>query len=353
MRQTTTGTFRNRRSTPVPPTLALLVLALLGVGSVSGAITNLQVVGPAGVVGRLSQQSPAGPTWLETLNAYRTSVGLAALANDPSLQRGVDLHARYLARSGSTLHNEDPANPLYTEAGARSASQSLVGGWSARTRTDRELIEDWVIAPFHSAHMFEPRLQRVGFGVVRNEPGAALDVAAVLNIVGGIGRKTTIGQPVVFPGRGSTVPLTSFRVETPNPLTHCAGFVAPAGLPLLVMFPSAPDAVTATLSTGGSAVETCVIDASYRNPDTSAQQVGRTLLTQKRMVIVIPRLPLLVGSAYEASVTGGRAGPVQWSFTIGPEGSALPLPAAAAIGIGAVGLNRNPTTTRKSAGGKT
>jgi uncharacterized protein YkwD len=293
-------------------------VAVLAAGTIASA---LSFSGSIGALSRIKAQpklqtSPTSQIWLDTLNAYRSNVGLPAVAYDSLLQNGVDLHAKYLAVTGAIAHSEDPANPLFTESGAKAASQSLVGGWAGRDRTDREVIEDWIIAPFHATHIFEPRLQRAALGVNRNEPGAALNVAAVLNIIGGIGPKTKVSEPIVFPGRGTSIPLTIFRTETPDPLTHCPGFTAPAGLPLMAMFPTMPDNVTASLATGGAPVETCTIDANYNNPDPERQNVGRTLLAQKHMVIVIPRAPLVAGTEYEATVTGGQAGTVKWKFSI-------------------------------------
>lgn len=250
-----------------------------------------------------NQGSPL-PSWLETLNAYRQSSGLPSVANDASLQAGVDLHARYLTATGSASHTEDPANPRYSPSGALAASQSVLGAWGGKQRNDREVIEDWLGAPFHGIHLLEPRLLRSAFGVQRDQLGSPFESAGVLNVTAGIGPKVTFDAPIVFPGRDATVPLTRFLTETPSPLTHCPGYEAPAGLPLLVQFPSAPEDTTADVRSNGDIVESCVIDSSYRNPSMSVQAVGRSLLTQKNAVIVLPHEPLVPGNTYEVTVRG-------------------------------------------------
>ncbi len=167
-----------------------------------------------------NQGSPL-PSWLETLNAYRQSSGLPSVANDASLQAGVDLHARYLTATGSASHTEDPANPRYSPSGALAASQSVLGAWGGKQRNDREVIEDWLGAPFHGIHLLEPRLLRSAFGVQRDQLGSPFESAGVLNVTAGIGPKVTFDAPIVFPGRdrdGSADPLPDRNTEPTDPL---------------------------------------------------------------------------------------------------------------------------------------
>jgi hypothetical protein len=284
------------------------------------------------VVGLSPSQAPAQaePEWLTTVNAYRAASGVAPIVNDPVLQAGVDKHVQYLAATASLVHDEDPSHPLYTAEGALAAKQSLLGGWQGADRTDREIIEDWMAAPFHAVHLLEPRLQRGAYTSTRR-PGGELTVAGVVNIIGGIGKKVTVKEPILFPGRGSTIPMTSFLSEVPNPLTSCPGYVAPAGLPILATFPTAPSAAIATFSQGGKTLDACVIDRGYVNPDAGAQATGRQLLTQKNLVMIIPRSPLTAGTTYDVSVDAGTAGKVSWSFNVGDAKAPLPAPLATRV----------------------
>jgi Cysteine-rich secretory protein family len=291
------------------------------------------VVAVAGVAAGMATLSPtqapaqAEPEWLTVVNAYRAASGVGPITNDPVLQAGVDKHVKYLAATASLVHDEDASHPLYTPEGALAAKQSLLGGWQGADRTDREIIEDWMVAPFHAVHLLEPRLQRGAFTSTRS-PGGQLSVAGVVNIIGGIGKKVAVQEPILFPGRGSTIPMTSFRSEVPDPLTACPGYVAPAGLPILATFPTAPSASIATISQGGNVLEACVIDRGYVNPDAGAQATGRQLLTQKNLVMIIPKSPLVAGNSYDVSVDGGTAGKVSWTFKVGDATAGLPAPLA-------------------------
>jgi uncharacterized protein YkwD len=283
----------------------------------------------AGIVGMSPSQAPAQaePEWLTTVNAYRAASGVGPIVNDPVQQSAVDKHVQYLAATASLVHNEDPAHPLYSPEGALAAQQSLLGGWQGADRSDRQIVEDWMAAPFHAVHILEPRWQR-GAYTSTHRPGGELTVAGVLNVTGGIGKKVAVKEPILFPGRGSTVPMTSFNSEVPNPLTACPGYVSPAGLPILAMFPNAPSAAGVTLSQGGNPLEICIIDRNYANPDGAAQATGRQLINQKNLVMIIPRAELAAGSSYDVTVDGGTAGKVAWSFTVGGADAALPKPLA-------------------------
>ena len=246
---------------------------------------------------------------------------------------GVTKHAVYLAMTGSMVHGEDPTSPFYTPDGAAAAEKSVLGGWRGSIRSDRDLIDGWMTAPFHAMHFFEPRLQRIAFASNRGTPGASLDSSAVLDVVHGLGSKVIPDRPVTFPANASTTPLTTFVGETPNPLTSCPGYSAPAGLPLLALFPSPPGTATAALTLDGRAMETCLIDASYVNPDAGAQKTARTLLTQKNAVVIVPRLPLQPGATYTARVATATAGTVEWSFTVQAEGGILPVPSPSPVAL--------------------
>jgi uncharacterized protein YkwD len=288
-------------------------------------------------------QAQTSASWLDIANAYRTSVGLKPLEADASMQNGVEKHVEYLSASGSLQHGEAAGNPLYSPEGDLAGQQSILGGWTGGERSDRELIDGWIAAPFHAIHLFEPRLQRAAFASVRGRTGNKLPAAAVMNIIGGVGPKVGADRPIVFPGRDSVIPLTSFTVETPDPLTSCPGYSAPAGLGLMALFPLPVTSATATLSSNGQALENCVVDANYRNPDPASQNTVRTILGQKNAVVIMPRQPLVPGTTYDVSITAG-AQQVSWKFTAGAIGSELPRPAVDLVNITAV--TRPPRITK-------
>ena len=274
------------------------------------------------------------PEWLSTVNAYRAASGLGPISNDAALQAGVDKHVQYLASSASLVHNEDSGAAGFSPEGALAAQQSLLGGWKNANRTDRQVVEDLLIAPFHAVHLFEPRWERGAYASSRDVPGASLSVAGVLNVTGGIGKRVPIHEPVLFPGRGATIPMTSFVTEVPSPLTACPGYAAPAGLPIFALFPSLPSTAVGSVRQGENQIEVCVIDRNYSNPDAAAQATGRQLMNQKNMIMVIPKAPLTAGLSYDVVIDGGTAGKANWSFTIGVPDVALPVPSVTRVADG-------------------
>jgi uncharacterized protein YkwD len=298
------------------------------------ATASLSVAGLLGgtIAAPNAAHAQASASWLEIANAYRTSAGLPPMTADAAMQNGVEKHVEYLSATGSLQHGEAPNNPLYTPEGDLAGKQSVLGGWTGGERSDRELIDGWMAAPFHAIHLFEPRLQRAAFASVRGKTGNRLPSAAVMNIIGGIGPKVEADRPIVFPGRDSVTPLTTFTVETPDPLTHCPGYSAPAGLGLIAMFPKPITTATATVAANGARLENCVIDLGYTNPDAGAQNTVRSILGQKNAVIVMPRLPLVAGTTYEVSVTAGTQ-QVSWKFTAEAHGTELPKPALEQVAL--------------------
>ena len=301
--------------------------------------TSVATTGPSGA-------KAGDPGWLQVVNAYRTSTGLPPVVEDPSHSAGVAKHAVYLAMTGSMIHGESAASPFYSSEGAASAAKSVLGGYSGSIRSDRDLIDGWMTAPFHALHFLEPRLQSVAFAASRGLPGAALDTAAVLDVVSGVGSRVVADRAVTFPAAGSTTPLTTFVTETPNPLTVCPGYSAPAGLPLIAMFTSPPGAVTTSVLLDGQPVEHCIVDAGYTNPDTGAQVTGRSVIVQKNAVFLIPRVPLQPGGTYTARVVSTAAGTAEWSFTVQAEGGALPTQTTPPVRLVPASLALRPAATR-------
>jgi hypothetical protein len=108
---------------------------------------------------------PVGPPddWLDALNYYR------ALANLPPVARttaflppeefpamgGVDpnaacwQHTRYMVKTQTATHYEDPASPWYTEAGNTAAASSVLLLHPEGALADRQGVAYWVATPFH------------------------------------------------------------------------------------------------------------------------------------------------------------------------------------------------------------
>jgi hypothetical protein len=275
----------------------------------------------------------AAKVWLEPLNHYRVMAGLRTVEPDPALSAADASHARYLVENfadrikaetlGIEAHTEDPAKADYSPAGAKAAAASDVEeGYSHRDEwlTPSAAIAGWISVPLHRLWLLNPNLLRAGYGQYCHAGVCvgALDVGTDINPV----REAIAPYPqaIRFPPDGAAVPMRSADGEWPDPLTACAGYSYPTGLPITLQLGSNVDPKLTAYSLksgGGAAVEVCGFDAaSYTNPDPLQQRRARTVLGIFGTVIVIPRAPLASG-AYTVSITAdGRE--YKWSFTIGP-----------------------------------
>lgn len=260
-------------------------------------------------------------SWLDTVNVYRASAGLMPVVENPAWTAPVASHARYVALSRDASHDEDRSSPYYSPEGAAAARRSLITGvWGAQV-ADRELVESLVAAPFHLSQLLQPGLRQVAMGIFQ-EDTPPLASAAVLDVFQGVDPTVQAAVPIVFPGDGSTVPLTAFRGETPDPLSACPGYVAPAGLPVVALLPTPPVSVRTSITLDGQPIEHCAITAgSYTSPNPSAAALVKALLTQKNGVVLVPRAPLTVGATYRVSITSGTQ-QISWMFTTAPTGTA-------------------------------
>ena len=281
--------------------------------------TLLAVLALVAAVATPTRAQSEPPTWLETLNLYRSISATSPVTEDAGFTAGALAHARYVVEEDHLTTSEDPASPWFTEEGDAAAAASVQLGFPGSVTTDEELIETWMSNAFTAPMLTTPLLLRSGFGSYRDGSGGGFGVAGVLDVRRGIVLEQDHERryPVFWPGNGSTVSLTTaFEAATPDPLTACPGYSAPAGLPLSVQLPVAPDLTSASLLRDGQAIEHCVIDAdSYTNPDASAQERARELMKTWRFAVLIPRDPLVPGSTYTASVVADGT-ELTWSFTV-------------------------------------
>lgn len=271
-------------------------------------------------------EEPARPTmtrfgWKATFNFYRATAGLAPLRASNAWSRGAQLHSRYMARNGIITHEESPSKPYYTSAGAaagRSGNVILTSGLP-QPESQRHLIERWMTAPFHAAAMIDPALTRTGFGTYEHPTGGGrVTQGATLDVIRG---RSGSGarDVVVWPGEGMQVPLKRYSGnEWPNPLTSCEGFGSEAGLPVLALFPDDVRVKSASISSGGATLNSCVFDGyTYRAPKAADQSYARSILRSRNTVVLIPKQPLQDFARYTASITTTGDQTVTWSFTVG------------------------------------
>ncbi|HSJ56018.1 MAG TPA: CAP domain-containing protein [Anaerolineae bacterium] len=285
-------------------------------------------------------EAPPADGWLQYLNQYRAMSGLPPLAENPEWSAGAALHARYIVKNDVVTHIEDPANAWYTPAGAAAGEASNVMGSTNVDAPDGYAIDTWMQAPFHAVGILDPELATTGFGSYR-EAGGYLAMGAALDVIRGLETvPATVTFPIYWPGDGETVALSEHRGEYPDPLSSCPGYSVPAGLPLLLQIGPgdlSPTVTDHSLVGNGQPLEHCVFDeTTYENPDATLQALGRAVLAARDAIVLIPRLPLSVGTTYTASITVDGVA-YTWSFSV-----AELAPGARSAPAEGVGLNAIP-----------
>ncbi|MHB8384669.1 MAG: CAP domain-containing protein, partial [Candidatus Binataceae bacterium] len=283
--------------------------------------------------------APSGPQpeWLKRLNAYRAMASVAPVVEDPALSAGDRAHVNYLIenfgamlRSGGNpgidSHLENADKPGYSAAGARAGKSSDVDfiafeGTKLNDPVGWALV-DWISGAFHRLPLLNPRLRRVGFTQVcdRGLCVAALDAqSGIEKIAAG----TAYGTPIEFPASGTAIDLRTFTNEWPDPLSACAGYKAPTGLPITLAtgywMRTSLDAYSferISADGGATKLDACGFDSqTYTNLDPATQQTAREVLTGQGTVVVIPLAPLTRGATYRVSITASKQH-YQWTFSI-------------------------------------
>ena len=265
---------------------------------------------------------PEAAAWLAYVNRYRANAGLPFLTENPSWSDGDFKHARYTVRNDILGHDEDPAKLDYTPEGRLAAQNgNVMSTWDMAT-SDEGAIDTFMRDPFHAIGIIDPHLAQTGFGSFR-ESGPAYQMAAALDVLRGRGSLSPgVTYPVFWPADGRSVAQTSYTGgEIPDPLTACAGYVAPTGLPIIVQlgpgWTAAPPVTASSFLENGVPLAHCLFDeTSYTNPDPGMQSLGRDGLNTRDAIVLIPRNPLVPGKRYTASITAGGT-TYTWTFRVG------------------------------------
>ncbi|MGB6091620.1 MAG: FHA domain-containing protein [Candidatus Binataceae bacterium] len=293
----------------------------------------------AAEISATSIATPSGPQpeWLKRLNAYRAMAKVAPVVEDSTLSAGDSAHVKYLVENlgpslraggnpGIDSHLESKDKPGYSAVGARAGESSDVdfiafAGTKIKDPAGWALV-DWISGAFHRLPLLNPRLRRVGFNQVcdRGLCVAALDAqSGVESSAAG----TAYATPIEFPADHTSIDLRTFTDEWPDPLSACAGYKAPTGLPITLAtgywIHTSLDAYSfERISTDGAAtkLDACGFDSStYTNLDPATQKTAREVLLGQGTVVVIPLAPLTAGATYRVSITASGT-QYRWTFSI-------------------------------------
>jgi len=299
-----------------------------------GLITAAVVCGllASSVAAPAHAAAPSDADWLGWFNLYRAQAGLNLVSESSTFSTAALDHSQWMAKNNYLSHPEckepvsanvcDPVEKLSdgvptfdgTLAGHTAGMQGNIS-YFTNDRTNRAFLESWMTGPFHSAGMLDPGLTTTGFGRGSNAAAAEVRFAATLNILGDV-RAFPAGTmlPIGWPGNGSVTSMTSYTGgEYPDPLTPCAGYATPTGLPIVVRYGRFANISVTTSSLveiddDGATVaplEVCAYGSQqYTNADDGdAQTLGRQVLDGHASVVLIPRQPLVVGKRYRYAVS--------------------------------------------------
>jgi hypothetical protein len=260
-----------------------------------------------------------GPPWLNLFNHVREMAGLTAVPEMFPLTTGSELHSQYMVVNDvAVAHKQDVNNPLYDPAGHNAA---VNGNLFATNQTEANYIwgtNFWISAPFHLIAMLHPGLQTVGYGDFV-EDGGDVKMAAVMDVRSTRGgAPDAVEYPVFFPGNGTeTWVVRHSMFEWPDPVGSCPGYSRPTGAPIVVQLGDGgtkPAVSSFALLMGDKVLDACLFDeTSYRNGDSYAQNVGRTILDEQDAVVILPREPLAADAEFTVQlVANGQT--YTWSF---------------------------------------
>jgi len=280
------------------------------------------------------ESSPdADRLWLDPLNRYRQSAGLARVTANSRFSHGDYLHSRYVVKNlgariaahenlGAEMHFEDPSKPWYSVAGAVAGRAGDVDEmWDPHGNASPPwAIDNWMQSPFHRLPILNPHLHSVGYGY-DCEGGVCI---AALNLNSDVdpllSAPAPLAIPIEYPPEGASIDMNSFDGEWPDPLTSCADYSLPAGFPITIQLGSMVNTHFTSITLKQTAptvavLETCAFDGnSYRNPDPGAQKMMREQLSNFGAIVIMPRAPLKRGDYAISIVAGGRD--YSWSFSV-------------------------------------
>ena len=263
-----------------------------------------------------------GALWLATINDYRTMAGVAPVTDNPRWSLAAKEHARYMVLNGKVAV-EQTEGIASTNTGATVASRANVAGFERSDQADGDFIDAWMASPFHALGILRPELKRVGFGSWRDATAQPVGSAAVIDVIDGLVARTPGHSTYQWPGPGSVLSQTAFRGGTlPDPLSACpASFTPPTGLPIIATLHDGELLANSRLMVNDTTVEHCVLSAAtYINPDSNSQRIGRAILAADDAVILVARHEFAPGDRIAVSLLTSSAS-LNWSFGIaaGPQ----------------------------------
>ena len=263
------------------------------------------------------------PEWLKRTNDYRSSLGLAPVADNPVYDAAIAQHVHWMNIHNQLAHAETPGSAGYTQTGNEAAAASDLA-YGRPTATNA--VDGWIGAPFHASCLLNAYWAVGGFALKNGWSGEwchsdlqTLDLATGKN--GPV--RSTLRKNYAFPSSAMKVPrsLILNSNEAPDPVAGCASRGVGPSWTVPVIFrvarPPSSDrglrkanAVVKTKS-GKRLTKTCLLTGTtYNGPDAGSTQIGRLILgnnvTGRWAIVLIKSGALKAGRGYTATLTDGR-----------------------------------------------
>jgi hypothetical protein len=224
-----------------------------------------------------------------------------------------------MVKNDVIMHDQNPNNPYYTPEGREAAKNSNIYLTSRSTINFREPLDAFITGPFHGIGMIDPKLLRSGYGSYSEMIGSFRSGAGVDILRGRGAIPAGVTYPVMWPAHGKTTHLRTYGGgEYPDPLTG-TGFSAPSGAPIYLQLGPGnitPNVTAHSFKYNGVNLPHAVYDqTSYRNPNSSAQSLGRSVLSSRSAIVMMPKDPLINGAQYEVSITANGV-KYTWTFNV-------------------------------------
>jgi Cysteine-rich secretory protein family len=130
---------------------------------VVGAALGLMLAVP-NVGSSPAEAAPGDPEWLQIVNRYRASAGVAPITENPEASAGALKHAEYLVTNKTSGHDEYPKYKGFSKEGLRAGRTGNVSSGSGRALPpQREIVEGLLAAPFHGLAILDPKYKSFGF----------------------------------------------------------------------------------------------------------------------------------------------------------------------------------------------
>lgn len=259
----------------------------------------------------VQENDPEIVTALETINLYRSWLGIAPLSIDPKLQAASEGHAIYYRLNygdpnlaGMGLHEQTPGKPGFTGASMR--DRAVAAGYSGSVNENVGLSgsmiwsTDWFIGTInHRLTLLDPRYTHIGMAAI-DEGDIKFEV---INLGAPEWEYEAEPEWAAWPPDTATGVGLSFSGEAPNPFP---GASFPTGYPITLSY-NGP---------GELSLQSATVDADGQRVD-SFSSVGSGWLSSKTALIATSQ-PMQEGTTYEINVTGTANGEPfikSWSFT--------------------------------------